>query len=519
MLDPAWLVVVLFALAFVALGLAAYGWQQSRRPARPAAKPAAKPSTRSPARPQAQPSAPRVREEALDQLGLSEVRARAPSLELRPSVPEVVPVAPDAPNRAWPEPDDEPDTDPPLWTSSDPDFMDALDDDGGFADLNEFDELGVSSARPVGTSKPAPEAKPAAKPAAKPGTLPPAAAARTSAGLYLAAASPLWAGANPDAVGPLLVSLGAALGAQSVALLRYDARAGTYAVDVLAGRAAEARTAPFPSDGNALHRVPDDRSISLLEDDALDALQYHARPRTSVGHAAALTVEGPPERVLLVVDGALSAAPFTERHLALLGDYADLLGRLLGRTDPSDAGANEDEEAPEPPGAVADPFAPDEPEAAESEAAELEVDEPEADEEPVPVRPRADIIAEEIAAARTAERPLALALVALRDTEALEDAGGETVAEAEQALFERLRQVEGTARVERFGELLAGVFCYAGPALVEAWAEYVAASGPPVHVGAALLRARHLDAEALRADATAALRAAYERGEDCVILE
>jgi triphosphoribosyl-dephospho-CoA synthetase len=124
-----------------------------------------------------------------------------------------------------------------------------------------------------------------------------------------------------------------------------------------------------------------------------------------------------------------------------------------------------------------------------------------------------------MAAARASDRPLALALVVLRDTEAIEARGRKAVAAAERALFERLRRAEGSARVERFGELMAGVFCHAGPAFVEGWVERVAAAGPPVHVGVALLRARHLDAESLRADAAAALRAAYERGEDCVILE
>src|SRR5690606_41505940 len=146
----------------------------------------------------------------------------------------------------------------------------------------------------------------------------------------------------------------------------------------------------------------------------------------------------------------------------------------------------------------------------------------EADEEPEasgPVRPRAEIIAEEMASARASERPLALALVVLRDAEVISGEGRAAVAEAEQALFERLRRVEGSGRVERFGELMAGVFCHAGPTFAEAWAERVAASGPPVHVGVALLRARHLDAEALRADAAAALRAAYEQGRDCVIME
>ena len=75
------------------------------------------------------------------------------------------------------------------------------------------------------------------------------------------------------------------------------------------------------------------------------------------------------------------------------------------------------------------------------------------------------------------------------------------------------------SRVEPFGELVVGVFSKAGPAFVEAWVERVEHSGPGVQIGVALLRARHRTPEAFRADAETALREAYERKEDCVIVE
>jgi len=454
--DLTWLIVGLLALALLAFGLAAYGWQRSRR------------------RPQHLAS-PLERDEELERLGLSEVRVRTTP---RPAAVPAMPDEGDEPQETRDAPDEAPEAD--GLKAAAPDDMEDFDD-------LEFDDTGVSAPRPVTPSSPTP----------------PPAAPPPRSGPHVAARSPLWDDADPDAVAALLASLGAALGAQGVALLRYDERDDAYAVDVLAGPVPAARTAPIPADGNALDQVPDDRSISLLEADALAALRYHADPAATVGHAAALAVDGPPERVLLVVDGAKGTAPFSARHLTLLGEYADLLGRLLGAPDAEerDADAAEDAEVE-----AAVPAMAEEPEA-------------EVPEETGPVRPRAAIVAEEMAAARAAERPLALALVVLRDTEAIENSGRAAVAEAERALFERLRRIEGSKRVERFGELMAGVFCHAGPTFVESWAERVAAAGPPVHVGVALLRARHLDAEALRADAAAALRAAYEQGRDCVIME
>jgi hypothetical protein len=474
--DTPWLVVGLLVLALVAFGLAAYGWRQGLR---------------APRRPEAAPYKP---EEELDRLGISEVRARVAPRAAH--APAAMAVAGDG-DGAWEEDEggDAPTANTNAWGGHD-----AMDDfDTEDFEMDDFDETGVSAPRPVASPPPGPAVAP-----------------RKSADPYVAD-SPLWGTADPDAVGALLRSLAAALGAQSVALLRYDARADAYAVDALAGPAADPRTGPIPAENNALHYVPNDRSISLLEADALDALRYHARPRAAVGHAAALAVEGPADRVLLVVDGPPATTPFAARQLTLLGEYADLLGRLLGGAGSTAPGAATPGETP---GEVEDAGGPEavepEPEMPELETPELEAEAPE---ETWPVRPRADIIAEEMAAARATERPLALALVVLRDTEGLENRGRAAVAAAERALFERLRRVEGSKRVERFGELLAGVFCHAGPTFAESWAERVAAAGPPVHIGVALLRARHLDAEALRGDAAAALRAAYEQGRDCVIME
>lgn len=442
-ISSAWLIVGLLLLALVALALAAYGWWQSQRRAR-----------------RLPPSL--AGSDDLDRLGLSEVRAASPSPRAEP-LPEE------------PEPAADPTSAPTPPPEARPDSMDHFDD-------APLDETGVSPARPARPAHPPAPAGPPPPPDP-----------------YVAPRSPLWKGRETKAVTLLLASLQAALRAQCIALLRHDEGGGTYAVEALVGMEADVRTDPISAADSALHQVPGDRSISLLEDDALDALRYHVDPSGGVGHAAALALDGLTARVLLVADGAPGTPSFAARHLTLLGEYADLLSHLLG------AGSD----------AQADALPSD----SDADVPEADVRDDEAQEDSKPIRPRADIIAEEMAAARAAERPLALALVVPRNAETVAKQGRKAVRDAEHALFERLREVDGSARVEHFGELMAGVFCHTGPTFVEAWAERVAADGMPVHIGVALLRARHLDAEALRTDAANALRAAYDRGEDCVILE
>ncbi len=478
-LDTTWLIAGLLALAVLAFGLALMGWRRSRRRRQQKALAGA-------------PS----RDPDLEALGLSEVRPRPVASPLpkrerddefrpRTMTPRAVEpadvqveAADAAPEAAPPlPPDDEPDEalleathDPEDDDSEGPDSegpdSEGPDSEGPDLELDpalEFDDAGVSAPRPV------------MRPASRPGRMSP----------HLAEASPLWRHAEPDAVGYLLESLWAALNAQSVALLRHDPASDTFAVEALVSRDPALQPEPFPARGNALRQVDGDGAITILEGDALGALRYHDHPRARVGYAAALALPEAPG-VLLIADGGPDDASFSEAQLHRLGDYADLFGRLFRGFDAED-------------------------------------DEPDATAAPAPkapaVRPRADIIAEEMAAARAHERPLALALVVPRDFDAIAAAGAEAVAEAEAQLFERLRAVEGSARVERFGEGMAGVFCHAGPAFVEAWAERVGAAGPPVSIGVALLRARHADPEALRTEAAAALHEAYQRGETCVILE
>ena len=142
------------------------------------------------------------------------------------------------------------------------------------------------------------------------------------------------------------------------------------------------------------------------------------------------------------------------------------------------------------------------------------------------VRPRREIIAEEMKRARSEASDMALVLVYLNAAEHIAEDGDESVNEAEAILEGRLRELVQERRVEHFGELIYAVFYHGAPEAVEEWVlqlqeELREPSGPledGVSIGIAVLRERHENPEALRTDAIDALREAYETGA-CTILE
>src|SRR5690606_37048277 len=141
------------------------------------------------------------------------------------------------------------------------------------------------------------------------------------------------------------------------------------------------------------------------------------------------------------------------------------------------------------------------------------------------VRPRREIINEEIQRARMAKRPLVLALVHLNRAESVADEGARAVQDAERELAAHLRRTARNARVERFGELTFGVFFNAAASTVEKWAsrlqlELESSVGlleGGVSIGIAVLQDRHEDADSFRRDATEALREAYETGTAIIV--
>lgn len=139
-----------------------------------------------------------------------------------------------------------------------------------------------------------------------------------------------------------------------------------------------------------------------------------------------------------------------------------------------------------------------------------------------PVKPRREIITEEMDRARSEKHPLSLALVYFNGGED----GSENVNELESAFYSRLKNVAVDARVERFGELTYGIFYHGAKAGIAAWASRIQEGFPKDHralpggvsVGVAVLQERHQSADEFRSDATAALQEAFESGE-CIIVE
>ncbi len=141
------------------------------------------------------------------------------------------------------------------------------------------------------------------------------------------------------------------------------------------------------------------------------------------------------------------------------------------------------------------------------------------------VRPRREIIAEEIDRSRNAKQPLALALIYLNRAEEIAQEGGKAISDAERAMANRLELAVNGGRLERFGELTYGIFQDEGVSEVEAWAlnlqEELVKEGEHfdggVSIGIALLKDRHKDADDFRADAMDALREAFETGATTII--
>ena len=142
-----------------------------------------------------------------------------------------------------------------------------------------------------------------------------------------------------------------------------------------------------------------------------------------------------------------------------------------------------------------------------------------------PYRPRREIIAEEMARARSHSQPLALALVLINKSESIAAAGEGVIRRVEDRLSERLQKASGRNRVERFGEMLFGVFIDGRRENIENWNARVQRSvaeddgllNSGVTIGIAILNDQHKDADAMREDAMQALVQAYESGSQTVV--
>lgn len=301
---------------------------------------------------------------------------------------------------------------------------------------------------------------------------------------------------------PYLQTLRGAMEVHTACLLKVDGDQ-TYRVEAVASRSAYARSTGNFSTQEPLPLTPA-ATVQILRADQLPggSLNYYREP-VPVREVALLPLILPDDSAHLLLVDALREGDLQadDRH-ALLHRFGDLLTALL---------------APETllfepePGPSEEPI---EEEPLEDEASAEDV------------RPRRDIIAEEMEEARTAGHTLALALIHRNDAETIAAEGPDAVADAEAALADYLSTAIPDSRVVRFGELTYGAFFQGTLTDVEAWAVLLqdafapdpAGAPPTVSIGIALMQDRHQSPDLLRADATAALREAYETGT-CTILE
>lgn len=297
-----------------------------------------------------------------------------------------------------------------------------------------------------------------------------------------------------EVLAPLLDALRHALGAHTVCLLHQEDIAPQYHIEALVSGTTEVqRRGSFRTNTPLLTPTLAERAVTVrhVGDEGIAAAHlgyYHARP--AVREVALAPVPRPaddPSTYFLMADAEKSDRLGAARSRKVLAQFARTVGALLAAAD-------------------------EEGEATEDEASTSGA------------RPRSEIIAEEMAKARTAGTPLALALVHLNQAEAVADRGEGAVAAAERDLAAALQKAAPSCRVERFGELTFGVF-YQDATDVEAWTEHLQhhlddvdgtlAGG--VSIGVALLQNRHHDPTAFRTDATDALREAYESGASIIL--
>ena len=226
----------------------------------------------------------------------------------------------------------------------------------------------------------------------------------------------------------------------------------------------------FPADSLFSLAVPS-RPMTTLEtnDPYLRELPYY-RTKTAVGSVGILPVQGPKELLYLVVDLRMNDQFFTQRQRTLLLDYAALLQTML--------------EHPQS--------------------------------EPVSrvVPTRRAIILQEMSFARNNNTPLILALAYRSDAEKIESGGGTAVAEAERNFRLFLEDHSDGHRLERFGDLMYGIFLNAEFEEAETWAfdlqDAADADEIPLILGVARLRDQ-VEPDALRADAVNALSSAMSK--------
>ena len=294
-----------------------------------------------------------------------------------------------------------------------------------------------------------------------------------------------------DALLPTLVSIEMAFGANTVAIVRQADASLTYELLAVVGRNAFTRrlgtfTSPSPLISPRMVESPVTiRKVgSGMHGEVSPSLLGYYSEAISIRHIAIapLLTSADQELYFLLIDSRNDRAFDHPEHPTMITAFAQVVKTMLGRQEHADVVS-----------AVA--------------------------------RPRREIIAEEMHRARSESSPLALALVYLNGAEQLEIMGDASIVAAERALNMRLQSVSDSYRIERFGELMFGVFLSATTEEIEDWtanvqealfdAEGEFSSG--VSIGVAVMADRHHSADNLRSDATLALQEALSSGHSTVL--
>lgn len=284
-----------------------------------------------------------------------------------------------------------------------------------------------------------------------------------------------------DLMGKFLRLVQTSMHAHTVCLLGVHAEVGneSFTVEAAISKSPHLeRGDPTVLDNHFLQNVSSNDPVTILvtEDgtSAIGELDYYSET-VAVNHVAVAPVQVSNEMVgYLLADRTPAEAPIQTVYYTLLAEFAQLLGTILH--------------------------------------AKMED------------RPRREIIAEEIEKTATSDHSLALALVHPDNAESILQDGLKAVAQTEYLLMQTLKEITPNGRVERFGELIYGAFCYDANVSIDTWAQRVqnafTQNGQGVSIGVAIYGERHETADDLRADAAEALRVAYEAGRnECVIVE
>ena len=320
---------------------------------------------------------------------------------------------------------------------------------------------------------------------------------------------------NAPVLDPLLESARAALDARTVGLLVQEEVALTYRIEALAStHSAVRRSGSFDTQTPLITATMSRQSVTIRtpakEEIVIEDLGYYEAP-PSVDHLAVAPVSQPDSSTttFLLADTSEGADLRASRARTLLEHFAETVSLLLGvgRSVPERHAADDPDNGsaePEEPGST-------------TMVTDLDGEETE---DP---RPRSEIITEEMEAAQSASEDLALALVHLNRAESIARRGEEAVASAERLFQARLEQMAPNQRIERFGELTYGIFFRKGAEALEPWmanfestmAQEQGELEGGVSVGVAVWDEE--TPEALRSEATKALREAYETGT-CTIV-